>query len=274
MVESSSLSRNTLSLTEEHHKQRSAVRIRPAAPKSIENFGFRCFFVAKYTFRCGSKCGSTAWPTPWPTRGNARKGWKRSGRKSCYSERPFLCFAAFLYFAAGYATVPVVDSFCLLRGCARYLWSCYDGVRPTPCRWLRCWPRRWRRWVRCDDRPPEKNGMVRCSRIKIWRTDPGIHRGCPHGSRRFRISWRASYLRRLWDRWKGNKRLPDNSGAWESKTGIQDSSGLEVWDPWNQELWGSSGELQKIHWIHRREDRIPDYHGFQRTRKKRYYLQK
>lgn len=24
--------------------------------------------------------------------------------------------------------------------------------------------------------------MVRCSRIKIWRTDPGIHRGCPHGS--------------------------------------------------------------------------------------------
>jgi hypothetical protein len=26
---------------------RSAVRIRPAAPKSIENFGFRCFFVVK-----------------------------------------------------------------------------------------------------------------------------------------------------------------------------------------------------------------------------------
>ena len=26
---------------------RSAVRIRPAAPKSIENFCFRCFFVAK-----------------------------------------------------------------------------------------------------------------------------------------------------------------------------------------------------------------------------------
>ena len=26
---------------------RSAVRIRPAAPKSTENFGFRCFFVAK-----------------------------------------------------------------------------------------------------------------------------------------------------------------------------------------------------------------------------------
>ena len=26
---------------------RSAVRIRPAAPKSIENFAFRCFFVAK-----------------------------------------------------------------------------------------------------------------------------------------------------------------------------------------------------------------------------------
>ena len=26
---------------------RSAVRICPAAPQSIENFGFRCFFVAK-----------------------------------------------------------------------------------------------------------------------------------------------------------------------------------------------------------------------------------
>ena len=26
---------------------RSAVRICPAAPKCIENFGFRCFFVAK-----------------------------------------------------------------------------------------------------------------------------------------------------------------------------------------------------------------------------------
>jgi len=30
-------------------RMRSAVRIRPAAPKSIENFGFRCFFVAKTT---------------------------------------------------------------------------------------------------------------------------------------------------------------------------------------------------------------------------------
>ena len=28
-------------------RMRSAVRIRPAAPKSIENLGFRCFFVAK-----------------------------------------------------------------------------------------------------------------------------------------------------------------------------------------------------------------------------------
>ena len=28
-------------------RMRSAVRIRPAAPKSIENFGFLCFFVAK-----------------------------------------------------------------------------------------------------------------------------------------------------------------------------------------------------------------------------------
>ena len=28
-------------------RMRSAVRIRPAAPKSIENFRFRCFFVAK-----------------------------------------------------------------------------------------------------------------------------------------------------------------------------------------------------------------------------------
>ena len=61
-------------------RMRSAVQIRPAAPKSIENFGFRCFFVVKRWKKCGSKCGSTAWPTPWPTRGNARKGWKRSGR--------------------------------------------------------------------------------------------------------------------------------------------------------------------------------------------------
>ena len=28
-------------------RMRSAVQIRPAAPKSIENFGFRCFFVVK-----------------------------------------------------------------------------------------------------------------------------------------------------------------------------------------------------------------------------------
>jgi hypothetical protein len=28
-------------------RMRSAVRIRPAAPKSIESFGFRCFFVVK-----------------------------------------------------------------------------------------------------------------------------------------------------------------------------------------------------------------------------------
>ena len=28
-------------------RMRSAVRIRPAAPKSIENFGFRCFFAVK-----------------------------------------------------------------------------------------------------------------------------------------------------------------------------------------------------------------------------------
>ena len=31
-------------------RMRSAVRIRPAAPKSIENFGFRCFFVVKMYF--------------------------------------------------------------------------------------------------------------------------------------------------------------------------------------------------------------------------------
>ena len=31
-------------------RMRSAVRIRPAAPISIENFGFRCFFVAKMHF--------------------------------------------------------------------------------------------------------------------------------------------------------------------------------------------------------------------------------
>ena len=31
-------------------RMRSAVRIRPAAPKSIENFRFRCFFVGKTHF--------------------------------------------------------------------------------------------------------------------------------------------------------------------------------------------------------------------------------
>ena len=31
-------------------RMRSAVRIRPAAPKSIENLGFRCFFVGKTHF--------------------------------------------------------------------------------------------------------------------------------------------------------------------------------------------------------------------------------
>ena len=34
---------------------RSAVRIRPAAPESIENFGFRCFFVAKTHFQVWGK---------------------------------------------------------------------------------------------------------------------------------------------------------------------------------------------------------------------------
>ena len=38
MVESSSLSRNTLSLTEEHHKQRSAVRIRPSLQCLIKEY--------------------------------------------------------------------------------------------------------------------------------------------------------------------------------------------------------------------------------------------
>ena len=39
---------------------RSCVRVTPPAPKSIENFGFRCFFVAKTLKWCGSKCGSSA----------------------------------------------------------------------------------------------------------------------------------------------------------------------------------------------------------------------
>lgn len=38
MVESSSLSRNTLSLTEEHHKQRSAVRIRSSLQCLIKEY--------------------------------------------------------------------------------------------------------------------------------------------------------------------------------------------------------------------------------------------
>ena len=36
-------------------RMRSAVRIRPAAPKSIENFGFRCFFVVKTHFQVWGK---------------------------------------------------------------------------------------------------------------------------------------------------------------------------------------------------------------------------
>ena len=40
-------------------RMRSAVRIRPAAPKSIENFGFRCFFVEKTHFYVRIKmCGN------------------------------------------------------------------------------------------------------------------------------------------------------------------------------------------------------------------------
>ena len=35
---------------------------------------------------------------------------------------------------------------------------------------------------------PRRMGWFDAVVIKIWRTDPGIHRGCPHGSRRFRIS--------------------------------------------------------------------------------------
>ena len=36
-------------------RMRSAVRIRPAAPKSIESFGFRCFFVVKTHFQVWGK---------------------------------------------------------------------------------------------------------------------------------------------------------------------------------------------------------------------------
>ena len=36
-------------------RMRSAVRIRPAAPKSIENFGFWCFFVVKTHFQVWGK---------------------------------------------------------------------------------------------------------------------------------------------------------------------------------------------------------------------------
>ena len=36
-------------------RMRSAVRIRPAAPKSIENLGFRCFFVGKTHFYVWAK---------------------------------------------------------------------------------------------------------------------------------------------------------------------------------------------------------------------------
>ena len=45
---------------------RSAVRIRPAAPKSIENFGFRCFFVEKMHFYVRVKMWVNFDPHPDP----------------------------------------------------------------------------------------------------------------------------------------------------------------------------------------------------------------
>ena len=45
-------------------RMRSAVRIRPAAPKSIENFGFLCFFVGKTHFYVWAKMwGNRLTPT-------------------------------------------------------------------------------------------------------------------------------------------------------------------------------------------------------------------
>ena len=65
-------------------RMRSAVRIRPAASKSIENFGFRCFFVAQAHFQVwvkmwGNRLTHTVTHTVTHTRKCAeRVGWEHA----------------------------------------------------------------------------------------------------------------------------------------------------------------------------------------------------
>ena len=76
-------------------RMRSAVRIRPAAPKSIENFRFRCFFVAKMS--------KEVWVKMWVNRlthtvTHTRKcpdRPKEHRRGSSVSSPAFLSFSAF-----------------------------------------------------------------------------------------------------------------------------------------------------------------------------------
>ena len=67
-------------------RMRSAVRICLAAPKSLENFGFRGFFVAIFDF--------SVWVKMWVnqlthTVTHTRKGLKSAGREVCASRPAF-----------------------------------------------------------------------------------------------------------------------------------------------------------------------------------------
>ena len=72
-------------------RMRSAVRIRPAAPKSIENFGFRCFFAAKTSKIVWVNCLTH---TLTHTRKYAERA-KEHRRGSSVSSPVFLSFSAF-----------------------------------------------------------------------------------------------------------------------------------------------------------------------------------
>ena len=67
---------------------RSAVRICPAAPKSLENFGFQGFFVVIFNFSVW-----VSWLTHTVT--HTQKGLKSAGREVCASRPAFLRYQVF-----------------------------------------------------------------------------------------------------------------------------------------------------------------------------------
>ena len=80
------LNRNGLRAPNQLVRMRSAVRICLAAPKSLENFGFRGFFVAIFDF--------LVWVKMWVnqlthTVTHTRKGLKSAGREVCASRPAF-----------------------------------------------------------------------------------------------------------------------------------------------------------------------------------------